>query len=187
MPPSLYLLLFVYLYTLVFVFFLTFIPLGGHLTWGRAFPLLGFYLPLIILLIRSYPVNTIYSFHSSVHLFMFSFKVYARYVHCHISGQFFPGVKLRIDLTRQIYATHSPKAAKSAVNFSPGVLRWQFTYRVQIYATRSPIEVSPCFGTSYSSGRDFSWHHFALMFAYRYTSIIRRIVAGRFHHNVVAS
>ena len=120
MPPSLYLLLFVYLYTLVFVFFLTFIPLGGHLTWGRAFPLLGFYLPLIILLIRSYPVNTIYSFHSSVHLFMFSFKVYARYVHCHISGQFFPGVKLRIDLTRQIYATHSPKAAKSAVNFPLG-------------------------------------------------------------------
>ena len=42
---------------------------------GRAFPLLGFYLPLIILLIRSYPVNTIYSFHSSVHLFMFSFIV----------------------------------------------------------------------------------------------------------------
>ena len=27
----------------------------------------------------------------------------------------FPGRPLRIDLTRQIYATHSPKAAKSAV------------------------------------------------------------------------
>ena len=87
---------------------------------GSRLPLLGVYLPLIILLIRSYPVNTIYSFHSSAHLFMFSSKVYARYVHCHICGQFFPGVELRIDLTGQIYATHSPKAAKSAVNFPLG-------------------------------------------------------------------
>ena len=117
MPPSLYLFLFVYLYTLVFVCFFNFHSLRWAPHMGRAFPLLGFYLPLIILLIRSYPVNTIYSFHSSVHLFMFSFKVYARYVHCHICGQFFPRVELRIDLTRQIYATHSPKAAKSAVNF----------------------------------------------------------------------
>ena len=61
-----------------------------------------------------------YLFISFIRSFIYVFIYSARYVHCHISGQFFPGVKLRIDLTRQIYATHSPKAAKSAVNFPLG-------------------------------------------------------------------
>ena len=114
MPPSLYLFLFVYLYTLVFVCFFNFHSLRWAPHMGSRLP------PFGILFASNYSVNTIYSFHSSVHLFMFSFKVYARYVHCHICSQFFPRVELRINLTRQIYATHSPKAAKSAVNFPLG-------------------------------------------------------------------